>query len=187
MDFSLDSKAYKFLEKVYKIIQLNYLVIVGSLGIITIGASFSAAAYVTRKWIEQKEVEVFKEFKKSYIENFKKSLVLSLIFIIVIVLVTLGKSLASIYLIVQLYVYLLSFIAFYISGNYHMSLKQTIVTSFKLLNSYIWIIIPFMGIVFVLKFIFLKSFMLFLMGGIGLILLSINTLIYYLFKSRNIV
>ena len=58
---------------------LNGCFIVGSLGIITLGASISALYSVTLQWAKQKEVDVIKDFFKSYRSNFKQATLITLI------------------------------------------------------------------------------------------------------------
>lgn len=188
MNMSLDSRLYKVSEALYKIMQLNFLVLAGSLGIVTAGAALSAAAYVTRKWIENKEVEVFKSFKKSYFENLKKTIVLSILLILAIFLSSLGKNISPLYSFVQIYIVAVFFIVFYLAGNYNMTLKNTVFSGFKALNSHIWIIIPFTGLAYISKWLILKNFMIFFLFGMGLVVLLVNVLIYLIFnkiKKKN--
>lgn len=186
MNMDLDSKIYKVFDLVYKAVILNICVIIGSLGIITIGASLSATAYITRKLIEGKEFSVFKEFIKSYRSSLKNSVILSSIFLMLFFITSIGEEITALYKLASFYIIILFYIIFYINGNYKMTIKEILTSSFKILNSYIWIVVPFGGILLIAEMIFVRNPLLFILIGAIAILMLINTLIYTLFKKKNI-
>ncbi len=82
--FSPDSPVISFLGKVADLIIINLLVIICSLPIITIGASWTAMYYVTVKMVKNEESYVTKDFFKSFKQNFRQATVIWLINLIVL-------------------------------------------------------------------------------------------------------
>ena len=71
--FRHDSKFWEALDKITDIVILNFLFMVTSIPIITIGASLSATYSVALKKVSNKDVYVTREFIKTFRENFKVS------------------------------------------------------------------------------------------------------------------
>ena len=71
--FRYDSKFWDILEEISDIIILNFLFIICSIPIITIGASSSALYTVSLKKTNEENISVFKEFMRSFKSNFKIS------------------------------------------------------------------------------------------------------------------
>ena len=71
--FRYDSKFWDILEEISDIIILNFLFIIFSIPIITIGASSSALYTVSLKKTNEENISVFKEFMRSFKSNFKIS------------------------------------------------------------------------------------------------------------------
>lgn len=69
-----DSKIMSFLSKVFDLIILNILFILGSLPIITIGSSLTALYSVTLKMVRNEESYILRSFCKSYKENFRQTI-----------------------------------------------------------------------------------------------------------------
>jgi uncharacterized membrane protein YesL len=72
-----------FLTKVADIMIVNFLFILFSIPIVTIGASFTAAYYMCLKMVKDEETYIVKGFWKSFKENFLQSTVLWVIILIV--------------------------------------------------------------------------------------------------------
>lgn len=77
--FKVDGPFYRFISRLFDLIILNFLWLVFSLPIITIGASTSAAFCVTLKMAEDKEGYIGKAFLKGFRENLKQGTILGLI------------------------------------------------------------------------------------------------------------
>lgn len=71
--FRYDSKFWEILEEITDIVILNFLFIIFSIPIITIGASSSALYTVSLKKTNEENISVFKEFMRSFKSNFKIS------------------------------------------------------------------------------------------------------------------
>ena len=78
-----DSKFWVVLDRITDIVILNFLFIVASIPIVTIGASVSATYSVSFKHIKNEDISVSKEFIKNFRENFKVSTILWILMIVV--------------------------------------------------------------------------------------------------------
>lgn len=79
--FSADSWMYRLLGRVVDLFVLNILFILTSLPIVTIGVSLTALYTVTLKIVQDEDSSVISAYFKAFGENFKRGLILSLIFI----------------------------------------------------------------------------------------------------------
>ena len=82
--FSPDSPVVSFLGKIADLIIINLLVVVCSLPVFTIGASWTALYYVTVKMVKNEESYVMRDFFKSFKQNFRQATVIWLINLIVV-------------------------------------------------------------------------------------------------------
>ena len=77
--FGVDSPLYKFLSKLLDVIQLNFLWIIFSIPIITMGASTVAAMSVALKMADDEEGYIGRSFLKAFRENWKQGTLLWLV------------------------------------------------------------------------------------------------------------
>ena len=80
--FSVDSPLYRFLSRVLDILKLNFLWILGSLPVFTIGASTTAAMSVALKLADDEEGYIAKSYFEAYKANFKQGVPMGLIFLV---------------------------------------------------------------------------------------------------------
>lgn len=80
--FSVDSPLYRFLNRLWDIIQLNFFWFVCSLPIVTIGASTAAAFRVCMKMVDDEEGYISREFFKGFKENWKQGTVIGFLTIL---------------------------------------------------------------------------------------------------------
>lgn len=80
--FGIDSKLYKFMDNLFTILKLNFIWILFSLPIVTIGASTVAAFNVTLKMANNEEGKIFSEFYQSFKLNLKQGIILGLVTLI---------------------------------------------------------------------------------------------------------
>lgn len=92
--FKLDSPLAGFLNKITDIMILGSLIIITCIPIITAGAAFTAAYYISFKMVKNEEAYIVRGFFKAFKENFKQSLILW-----IFVLVLLGAIAADYYII----------------------------------------------------------------------------------------
>ena len=77
--FSVDSPLYRFLSKLLDVIKLNFLWLLFSIPLITIGASTVAAMSVALKMVDDEEGYIGRGFFKAFKENWKQGTALWLI------------------------------------------------------------------------------------------------------------
>lgn len=82
--FSTDSKLYRFMCRLTDLVKLNFMWLVFSLPIVTIGISTIAAHYVALKIAEGQEGYIVSDFIKAFKENWKQGIPMSFISIICI-------------------------------------------------------------------------------------------------------
>ena len=76
--FSTDSPLYRFLTRLWDMIKLNFLWLVFSLPVVTMGAATVAAYSVTLKMVDEREGYVGRQFIKAFKENWKQGIPLGL-------------------------------------------------------------------------------------------------------------
>ena len=72
-----DNLFFKMIYAISDIAVLSILWFIGSLPLVTIGASTTALFYVCGKKVKQDEPKIISEFIKSYKENFKQSFLIT--------------------------------------------------------------------------------------------------------------
>lgn len=77
--FSLDSPLYQFISRLYDVLKLNFLWLLCSLPIVTIGASTTAAFSVALKMVDEQEGYIAKEFFKSFKRNIRQGSIMGII------------------------------------------------------------------------------------------------------------
>lgn len=82
--FSVESPLYKFLSKLLDVIKLNFLWIIFSIPIVTIGASTVAAMSVALKMADDEEGYIGRGFVKAFKENWKQGTLLWVITVIAV-------------------------------------------------------------------------------------------------------
>lgn len=82
--FSVDSALYRFLNKFLDVLKLNFMWILFSLPIVTIGASTVAAMSVALKMTDDEEGYIGRQFVKAFKENWKQGTILWLITIVAV-------------------------------------------------------------------------------------------------------
>lgn len=82
--FSYDSKTAQVLSRIWDLLILNFLFLLGSLPVVTIGASAVAAYSVMLKMIEDRDTGIITEYIRAYRANLKQGLILSVMAIVFI-------------------------------------------------------------------------------------------------------
>lgn len=93
--FSIESPLYKFMSRLTDIIKLNFLWILCSIPVITMGASTAAAFSITLKMVEDEEGYVAKTFFHEFKVNLKKGSVIGIIQFIALYAIYLDFQLAG--------------------------------------------------------------------------------------------
>lgn len=81
--FSADSPLMAYLTKLRDWMILSILWLVCSIPVITVGVSTAAMYYVTLKMAKKEEISIFKSFFRSFKDNFKQGVLLTLIVLVV--------------------------------------------------------------------------------------------------------
>lgn len=145
--FSVDGGFYKFISRLWDVIKLNFLWLLFSLPIVTMGAATVAAYSVTLKMVDDTEGYVARQFVKAFKENLKQGIPLGLIFLFCSYVVYLDFELFQkvegnpIYLlafgIVAAFIFTMAFIyAFPLSARYENTLIGTIKNSVNIATRY---------------------------------------------------
>lgn len=77
--FSPDSAFYKFISRLWDVIVLNFMWILFSIPVVTIGASTIAAYSVALKMVDDEEGYIARSFVKAFKDNIKQGIILGLI------------------------------------------------------------------------------------------------------------
>ena len=145
--FSTDSKLYKFMSKLTDLFKLNFLWLVFSLPIVTVGISTTAAYTVALKMAENQEGYIAGDFLKAFKANWKQGLVMSFITIICVWAVYLDFRIFSVveensymFLIVGIVAaYVLGFSLLYaypLLARYENTILNTLKNSFRISMKY---------------------------------------------------
>lgn len=143
--FSVDSKLYRFMGKLTDLFKLNFLWLVFSLPIVTLGISTTAAYTVALKMAEGQEGYIARDFIAAFKSNWKQGLVMSFVTIICIWAVYLDFQIfiadgSWIFLavgIVAAYIFVFSLLyAYPLLARYENSLINTLKNSFRISMKY---------------------------------------------------
>ena len=147
--FDMDGPLYKWGTELADVMILSLYWILCSLPIITVGASTTALYYVYGKKIRGEDAYVTKDFFKSFKENFKQSIPITIILLVILISGGLyyqiivnyqGEPpilLSGIAIFVILEGIAMSVYACAILSRFHMTVKGTFLTAFVLLHRHI--------------------------------------------------
>ncbi|MCD7709580.1 MAG: DUF624 domain-containing protein [Clostridiales bacterium] len=138
--FSVDGGLYKFFTTLWSLIKINFLWLVFSIPIVTLGGATIAAFDVTMKMSDEHEGYVSHQFVRSFKKNFKNGIPFGIIMLVCIYLIWLTFSLFNqledspiallIAGMVMLFVFLLAFIyAYPLQARYYNTTFRTLKTS----------------------------------------------------------
>lgn len=145
--FSVDSPLYKFLSRFLDVLKLNFMWLLFSIPVITMGASTVAAMSVALKMVDDEEGYIGRSFIKAFKENWKQGTVLWIITVIAAYAVYLDFQLFNavegnpfLFLvigIVSCFVIVLSLLyAYPLIARYENTLIKTIQNSFEISKRY---------------------------------------------------
>lgn len=145
--FSVDGGLYKFISRLWDMIKLNFLWLLFSLPIFTIGAATVAAYSVTLKMVDESEGYVGRQFLKAFKENWKQGIPLGMLGLLGTYVIYLDFELFNklegnpmmflIAGIVAIFVFGMAFIyAFPLSARYENTLSETLKNSARIATRY---------------------------------------------------
>ncbi|MDE7222444.1 MAG: DUF624 domain-containing protein [Acetatifactor sp.] len=139
--FSVDSAFYKFIVRLWDLIQLNFCWLLCSLPIVTMGASTVAACSVALKMAEDTEGYIVRSFFKAFKENLKGGIPLGLLTLVAVYAVYLdfqfwGATESVLFLvmgIVAIFVFVMGLMyAFPLMARYENSFIKTLKNSYDI-------------------------------------------------------
>lgn len=83
--FSPDNPVMEFIAKIFDLVVLNLIFIFSCVPIITIGASTSALSYVTLKMVRGEDPYIWRNFWKSFRQNFKQGTLVWILSILIFI------------------------------------------------------------------------------------------------------
>ena len=145
--FSVDGALYKFLSRLWDMVKLNFMWLLFSLPIVTVGAATVAAYSVTLKMADEQEGYVARQFVKAFKENWRQGIPMGLLALFCSYAVYLDFELQRvaegdstmflIFGIVAAFVFGMSFIyAFPLSARYENTLIGTLKNSVNIATRY---------------------------------------------------
>ncbi|SET46629.1 YesL family protein [[Clostridium] polysaccharolyticum] len=141
--FRTDGGFYKFMMQLMELLELNFLWIVCSLPVVTIGASTAAACAVTMKMAKNEESYIGRQFLKEFKNNLKQGTIIWILMMLVgyafyldtqILKVSGNPSYLTIFMTFALgMLFIICFgYAFALIARYQNSIKNTILNSIKI-------------------------------------------------------
>ena len=195
--FSVEGPFNKFVSRIFDILLLNFLWVLFSLPIITIGASTVAAYSVAIKMVDDKEGYVGRSFVKAFRENLRQGIILGLITIGAAYIVYLNFALFNaiesnpmIILIIGILAgvyFLFSLLyAFPLIARYKNSLLQTLRNSMEISIKYfvrtMMLLLVLALIIFIMFYNFVTMFFSIFVGP-AFIILTISTFALNIFQK----
>lgn len=165
--FRLDGPVYKAMLFIYYIIILNFLWILFSIPLVTIGASTTASFYVAGKIIRNEDVHEFHDFFKSFKQNFKQATIAWLIIAIICIIIyvnmknikifynisgSLGLAVVIVQIIIAIQFAIIAVNIFVLLSRYEFTLKNLFISAWAIGNKHflssIFAIITSVAIIF---------------------------------------
>lgn len=195
--FSVDGALYKFLTRLWDMIKLNFMWLLFSLPIVTVGAATVAAYTVTLKMVDEQEGYVARQFVKAFKENWRQGIPMGLLALVCSYAVYLDFELQRvtegdstmflIFGIVAAFVFGMSFIyAFPLSARYENTLIGTLKNSVNIATRYFLRTLLLAAVLAVEVIIFIFNYTTMLIGvliGPACIMLTISGFALRFFKE----
>lgn len=195
--FSVDGALYKFLSRLWDMVKLNFMWLLFSLPIVTVGAATVAAYSVTLKMADEQEGYVARHFVKAFKENWRQGIPMGLLALFCSYAVYLDFELQRvaegdstmflIFGIVAAFVFGMSFIyAFPLSARYENTLIGTLKNSVNIATRYFARTLLLVAILAVEVIVFIFNYMTLFFGlliGPACIMLTISGFALHFFKE----
>lgn len=195
--FSVDGALYKFLSRLWDMIKLNFMWLLFSLPVVTMGAATVAAYTVTLKMVDDQEGYVARQFVKAFKENWRQGIPMGLLALFCSYVVYLDFELQRvmegdstmflIFGIIAAFVFGMSFIyAFPLSARYENTLIGTLKNSVNIATRYFLRTLLLVAILAVEVIIFIFNYTTLLIGaliGPACIMLTISGFAIHFFRE----
>ena len=165
--FNLDNGVMRFFSRVFDIVVLNLLFLIGCIPIVTIGASLTAMYSITLKMARNEESHIVRGFIKAFKLNFKQGTIVGMISIIIALFIIIDLKIISIIgddklkilqvlcYIVAIWAYIIALYSFPIIARFVHTTKEVFKNSFMIsIVNFKWTIllilmnIPFISMLF---------------------------------------
>jgi len=176
--FGLEGPVMRFFDKVFNLLWLNILVMIFSLPIVTMGASFTAMHYVLLRMAKNEEGYVLPDFWKSFRQNFKQATLIWLPFLFLMTVLGVdaylfSKGVVTMPGVYKIVIYFLLFVVafgmifvFPVLSHYDNTIKGTVKNAYAMamfnpIKSILMLVLyvaPWAAAMFVPNFIFLCLF-----------------------------
>lgn len=174
--FNLDNGVMRFFSRVFDIVVLNLLFLIGCIPIVTIGASLTAMYSITLKMVRNEESHIVRGFIKDFKLNFKQGTIVGMISIIIALFIIIDLKIISIIgddrlkilqvlcYIVAIWVYIMALYSFPIIARFVHTTKEVFKNSFMIsIVNFKWtILLILMNIPFILMLFYSEVSMLLL-------------------------
>lgn len=190
--FSAEGAFYKFLSRFWDMVKLNFLWVIFSIPVITMGAATVAAHSVALKMIDDQEGYVARQFWKSFKENIRQGTILGIINLVCIYSLYLDFQLTDnlAFLIVGIIAAFLFFSAFVyaypLMARYENTVLGTIKNSMRITMRYLVRTVLMLAILITEWFVFNMSKATMLIGfliGFGVVILTISGFAMSFFRT----
>ncbi|MBQ9119993.1 MAG: DUF624 domain-containing protein [Lachnospiraceae bacterium] len=195
--FRVDGPLYQFFSRFWDMIKLNFLWLLCSLPIVTIGASTVAAYTITLKMVDEQEGYIAKSFFKAFRANLKQGIPLGLLTLLATYIVYLDIQIfmalenPPVYIlvmtIVSIFVFTLGLIyAFPLSARYENTLINTLKNSWEISLRYFGrtvILVLVLAVEFVIFFFNHFTIAMFVLIGPACFMLTISGMVMYMFRQ----
>ncbi|MDE5802781.1 MAG: DUF624 domain-containing protein [Lachnospiraceae bacterium] len=195
--FSVDGALYKFLTRLWDMIKLNFMWLLFSLPVVTMGAATVAAYSVTLKMVDEQEGYVARQFVKAFKENWRQGIPMGLLALFCSYVVYLDFELQRvmegdstmflIFGIIAAFVFGMSFIyAFPLSARYENTLIGTLKNSVNIATRYFLRTLLLVAVLAVEVIIFIFNYTTLLIGiliGPACIMLTISGFALHFFRE----
>lgn len=195
--FSTDSKLYRFMTKLTDLFKLNFMWLIFSLPIVTMGISTIAAYTVALKMAEGQEGYIARDFLKAFKENWKQGIIMSFVTILCVWAVYLDFQIFNaveehsvVFLIVGIvsaYVFLFSLLyAYPLLARYENTVFNTLKNSFRIGMKYFLrslLLIFLIAIEAAVMFLTTTTMILIVIVGPAFVMLTISSFAMIIFRE----
>lgn len=188
IEFDLNSKLYKYLNFIYNLLKLNFLIMIFSITLVGIGGAISTGIFLIKQLIEKDRNVDFYFFLQNFKDNFKKGLFFTAPFILILFLtlktfgvIIFNESLSKyLFLIFAMILLGFMFVLLFITGVVESNIKNTILYALIISSKKIvQILLLEIFSVMILKIILIKLPIIFMLFSFDLIVFNC----YFLFKN----
>ncbi|MGN0642370.1 MAG: YesL family protein [Huintestinicola sp.] len=197
--FSIDSPLYKFMQRLWDVIKLNFMWLLFSIPVVTIGCSTIAAFSVALHMTDDTEGDIIRDFFKAFKANIKQGILMTFITLISVYAVYLDFQLYNApengslpFLIIGIFTaYLLTFSLLYVYpllARYENSIGNSLKNSFRLGMKFFGrtiLLVLLLAVEFVLIFWNLTTMFVGLLIGPACVIYTISGTALYIFKETE--